>query len=214
MTVGPVAETLDGPCSAGVLRGSGGIAMAGATGSGATSRGSRAGFEARLRPLGPRGEGWIGIQMLFEIGALVLAVLTGPVVSGPARVVIAIPGFLLLVGGIGLFAWGASHLDASFSIWVDPRPGGRLVTSGPYRWARHPVCTGQVLIVAGWSLVAASIVGLLMVPVVAVYLDRFKLAREEQTLLGRYPEYPAYMAAVPHRMWPARPRDAETGTGG
>jgi len=181
--------------------------MTGATGSGAAG-GSRAAFEGRLRPLGPRGEGWIGIQMLFEVGALVLAVLTGPVVTGPARVALAIPGFLLLVAGVALFGWGASHLDASFSIWVNPRPGARLVTSGPYRWARHPVCTGQVLIVAGWSLIAASIVGLLMVPLVAVYLDRFKLAREEQTLLARYPEYPAYMADVPHRMWPSRPRMA------
>jgi protein-S-isoprenylcysteine O-methyltransferase Ste14 len=183
--------------------------MAGATGSGAAKNSSRAAFEAGLRPLGPRGEGWIGIQMLIEIGALVLAVLTGPVVSGPARVALAIPGFLLLASGVALFGWGASHLDASFSIWVDPRPGARLVTTGPYRWARHPVCTGQVLIVAGWSLVAASVVGLLMVPVVAVYLDRFKLAREEQTLLARYPEYPAYMAAVPHRMWPSRPKAPE-----
>jgi protein-S-isoprenylcysteine O-methyltransferase Ste14 len=174
----------------------------------AAGEGGRAAFEARLRPLGPRGEGWIGIQMLFEVGALVLAVLAGPVVTGPVRWILALAGFALLVGGVLLFGWGASHLDASFSIWVDPRPEGRLVTSGPFRYVRHPVCTAQVLLVAGWSLVCASLVGLLMVPVVIVYLDRFKLAREEQTLLARYPAYPAYMAAVPHRMLPTRPRPA------
>lgn len=166
----------------------------------------RARFEAGLRPLGPRGEGWIGIQMLFEIGALVLAALTGPAVNGPARIVLAGCGILLMVAGVVLFGWGAFHLDTSFSIWVDPRPGAQLVTSGPYRWTRHPVCTAQVLLVAGWALVWASPVGLLMVPVVAVYLDRFKLAREEQTLLARYPDYRDYMADVPHRMLPSRPR--------
>ena len=76
----------------------------------------------------------------------------------------------------------------------------------PYRFSRHPVCTAQVLICAGWSLAAASAVGLLIVPLVAWYLDRYKLAREEQTLLARYPGYGAYMAAVPHRMLPAAPR--------
>lgn len=166
----------------------------------------RAAFEARLRPLGPRGEGWIGIQMLVEVGALALAVLTGPVVTGPARLTAVILGLLLLVGGVLLFAWGKSHLARSFSIWVDPRPGARLVTSGPYRFTRHPICTAQVLLVAGWALVCASVVGLLMVPVVAVYLDRFKLAREEQTLLARYPSYAAYTALVRHRMRPARMR--------
>jgi len=171
----------------------------------------RAGFEARLRPLGPRGEGWIGIQMLFEIGALALAVLTGPVITGPGRIAVAVPGFALLIGGVLLFAWGASHLGATFSIWVSPLPGGTLVTSGPYRWTRHPICTAQVLIVAGWALVCASAVGLLMVPVVIVYLDRFKLAREEQTLRARYPGYETYMEAVPHRMLPRRPRTLPPG---
>jgi protein-S-isoprenylcysteine O-methyltransferase Ste14 len=171
-----------------------------------TAGGGRAAFEARLRPLGPRGEGWIGIQMLFEVGALVIATITGSAIGGPARLVAAVVGIALLVAGVLLFAWGASHLGATFSIWVDPRPGGRLVTSGPYRWARHPICTAQVLLVAGWALAAGSLVALLLVPVVAVYLDRFKLAREEQTLLARYPGYAVYMAAVTHRMVPAAPR--------
>jgi len=172
----------------------------------AAGSGGRAAFESRLRPLGPRGEGWIGIQMLFEVGALVLAVITGPVVGWPDRVVLAVPGFALLVAGVLLFGWGASHLGSSFSIWVTPRTGASLVTTGPYRWMRHPVCTAQVFLVAGWSLICASPVGLLMVPVVIVVLDRFKLAREEQTLLARYPGYRAYMTLVPHRMLPARPR--------
>jgi protein-S-isoprenylcysteine O-methyltransferase Ste14 len=172
----------------------------------AAGSGGRAAFEARLRPLGPRGEGWIGIQMLFEVGAFVLAVLTGPVVGWPERVLLAVPGFVLLIAGVLLFGWGAAHLGSSFSIWVDPRPGSSLVTSGPYRWMRHPICTAQVFLVAGWSLICASPAGLVTVPLVIVVLDRFKLAREEQTLLARYPGYRAYMAHVTHRMLPVRPR--------
>lgn len=162
--------------------------------------------EAALRPLGPQGEGWIGIQMLFEVGALVLASLTQADVGGPLRVALVVVGIALVAGGVGMFAWGASYLGRVFSVWVTPRPDGHLVTDGPYRWMRHPVCTGQVLIVAGWSIACASLLGLCMVPVVAVYLDRFKLAREEQTLLAKYGDaYRGYQRLVPHRMLPRRP---------
>jgi protein-S-isoprenylcysteine O-methyltransferase Ste14 len=162
--------------------------------------------EAALRPLGPRGEGWIGFQMLLEIGILVLAPFTGPAWEGPARAVAVVAGLLLLAGGVGAFGWGAAHLGASFSVWVTPRPSARLVTDGPYRFTRHPICTAQVALCLGWALVAASPVAIALVPVVAWYLDRYKLAREEQALLARYPGYAAYMRAVPHRMLPVPPR--------
>ena len=68
--------------------------------------GRRAAFEARLRPMGPRGEGWIGLQMVVQIGALVIATLTGPVIGGPARVVLAVIGIALMAGGVLLFALG------------------------------------------------------------------------------------------------------------
>ena len=177
----------------------------GVTGSGSVGR-SRFAREAALRPLGRRGEGWIGIQMLLEVGCLAVAVLTGPAVTGPPRAVAAIVGIGLLVVGVVLFAWGAAHLGHSFSVWVSPRPDGELVTSGPYQYARHPVCTAQVLLCAGWSLAAASVAGLVLVPVVAWYLDRYKLAREEVMLSARYPGYAAYVASVPHRMLPRPPR--------
>ena len=68
---------------------------------------------------------------------------------------------------------------------------------------------------AGWALTAASLVGLLLVPVVALYLDRLKLAREEQTLLAKYPGYRDYMHVVRHRMLPSPPRPETAGrTGG
>jgi protein-S-isoprenylcysteine O-methyltransferase Ste14 len=158
--------------------------------------------EARLRPMGPRGEGWIGLQMLLEVGSLIVAPLTGPLLGGTERVVIGVIGIAGMVAGVLLFAWGASHLGSTFSVWVDPRPGGRLTTNGPYRYARHPVCAAQLFICGGWALACSSLVGLAFLPVIAWYLDRYKLAREEQTLLAAYPGYADYMDAVPHRMLP------------
>jgi protein-S-isoprenylcysteine O-methyltransferase Ste14 len=162
--------------------------------------------ETRLRPMGPRGEGWIGLQMLFEVGLFVIAPFTGPAWGGPLRAVTVAVGFVLLIGGVLVFAWGAWHLGASFSVWVTPRPGASFVRSGPYRFTRHPICTAQVAMCLGWALIAASPVALALVPVVAWYLDRYKLAREEVTLLARYPEYADFVREVPHRMWPSLPR--------
>ncbi|HEY3335349.1 MAG TPA: isoprenylcysteine carboxylmethyltransferase family protein [Candidatus Limnocylindrales bacterium] len=176
----------------------------------AAGSGGRQAAEARLPPLGTRGEGWIGLQMLLEIGALVVAPLTGPAIAGWPRTVLGVTGTVVMVAGVLVFAWGAAHLGHSFSVWVVPRRAARLVTSGPYRYSRHPVCSAQVLLVAGWALACASLVALLLVPVVAWYLDRYKLAREEQTLLAAYPAYRTYMTEVTHRMLPARPRPSTT----
>lgn len=162
--------------------------------------------EARLRPMGPRGEGWIGLQMLLEVGLFVLAPLTGPAWNGALRATSVAVGFVLLIGGVLVFAWGAWHLGASFSVWVTPRAGASFVRTGPYRFTRHPICTAQVAMCLGWALIAASPVALALVPVVAWYLDRYKLAREEVTLVARYPAYADFVREVPHRMWPTMPR--------
>jgi protein-S-isoprenylcysteine O-methyltransferase Ste14 len=114
------------------------------------------------------------------------------------------------LAGILLFSWGAATLGPSFSIWVTPRPGARLVVSGPYRWTRHPICTAQAIFGFGWALMWASPISLGLAVVYSIYLDRFKLRREEETLLARYPEYATYAREVRHRMWPVLPRRSWT----
>ena len=163
-----------------------------------------------LRPLGPRGEGWVGIQTAIAIIVLVSAVADPLSWSEADSTIPRIVGVALCLAGVGLFGWGAVTLGSSFSIWVAPRPGAQLVVSGPYRWTRHPICTAQAIFGFGWALAWSSPIALIQAVVYAAYLDRFKLRREEETLLVQYPTaYPAYVARVRHRMWPVPPgRDA------
>ena len=159
-----------------------------------------------LTSFGPRGEGWVGLQTTLGLLVLFSAPMTRAAWSGELALITTLLGIVIVLVGIGLFVLGGITLGSSFSIWVKPRDGGRLAQDSVYRWMRHPVCTAQVIIGVGWALAWGSFVALLLMPVYAWYLDRYKLAIEERWLLQTYPEYAAYREAVPHRMIPGPQR--------
>jgi 2-amino-4-hydroxy-6-hydroxymethyldihydropteridine diphosphokinase len=82
-----------------------------------------------------------------------------------------------------------------------PRPGAQLVTSGPYRFARHPIYGGISLFMLGTALVVDSLLGF----AVAASLVPFfvvKARYEEKQLRMRYPGYLAYRQMVPRWLIP------------
>jgi protein-S-isoprenylcysteine O-methyltransferase Ste14 len=116
-------------------------------------------------------------------------------------------GTSLWLCGAVLALWPLWHLRRSFSIEPEART---LVTSGPYRFARHPVYAVYLLINLGillrhltlpFAVVMAIWLGLLMIRI------RF----EEQVLSVAFPAYREYrrrVAAFGPRLWPM-PRDRE-----
>ena len=79
-----------------------------------------------------------------------------------------------------------------------------LVTSGPYRWVRHPYFLGILVMLVGVIVAARSMPGLILLyPAVRVTIARAR--REEHNLSIRYGEaYDAYWERVPF-MLPLRP---------
>ena len=150
---------------------------------------------SRIPALGPRGEGWVALQMV----GIVLVVLAGrlgtPISIGDASVhaFVEVVGNLLVVGGVLIIIVGAVVLRGAGAFTVFPRPvlDGHLVESGPYRLVRHPVYTGLILASAGAVLVRPSLLGLAALAFLCVVLD-LKRRREEGWLLQRYPGYAAY----------------------
>ncbi len=71
-----------------------------------------------------------------------------------------------------------------------------MITSGPYRFVRHPIYTGVLsLLLADLLLVGTvySIIGFLVIAI-SFYI---KLKLEEKYMLTQFPhEYPAYMKKV------------------
>lgn len=82
-----------------------------------------------------------------------------------------------------------------------PRPGARLVTSGPYRLVRHPIYGGLSLFMMGTALVLDSLVGFVVAAGLVPYF-LLKARYEENQLRMRFPDYQAYRRAVPRRLIP------------
>ncbi len=142
----------------------------------------------RLPSLGPRGEGWFIGQLVFLVAIGVAPVETWP---EPLLSVGRWAGTLLVLAGLVVAGRGVIDLGPNLTPFPRPRSTGELVERGVYGVLRHPIYGGLVLMTVGWSLVRASIVGLLLSLTFALFLD-LKARREEQLLSAAFPDYEGY----------------------
>ena len=146
----------------------------------------------RLPDLGPRGEGWVALQGVLLV-ALLASGIAGPAVTGPARLLLLIPGIALLSGGICLGAAGVVRQRRQLTALPRPMAGAQLVDDGPYRLVRHPMYGGIVIASFGWAFATASTPSLVVALVIAGFFD-LKSRREEGWLAERFAGYDAYRA--------------------
>ena len=107
--------------------------------------------------------GWFWACMLM-VGPLVLlgclAFLIQPrwidFAHMPLPPVARFAGIPLGLAGLSLFAWMFVHLGLNVTSTSMPRGGAFLVTSGPYRYIRHPMYTAAFVLGAATSLLTAS----------------------------------------------------------
>ena len=98
---------------------------------------------------------------------------------------------ILAVGGV-LRIWPMFVLGRRFSGLVAIQPGHELVTSGPYRWVRHPSYLGQMVAMVGWALVFRSSVGVIATAL-GFFLLRDRMDDEEALLASEFgPAYEDY----------------------
>lgn len=74
-------------------------------------------------------------------------------------------GVFLLAAGIRLLGRAHYHLDRSFYSLVVSKEEQQLVTTGPYRWIRHPIYTAYLMNYVAGGLLASNLV-LTFVPVI------------------------------------------------
>ena len=113
----------------------------------------------------------------------------------------------LFIGG------GFILLAKAWPVLFQAQHAGRLATSGPYAWIRHPQYVGFILIMVGFLLQWPTLITLAMFPVLAFMYVRLALREEREALEAFGDEYRRYMLRTPrfvpriaHR--PGRPADA------
>ena len=100
-------------------------------------------------------------------------------------------GSILCALGITFAIWARWHLGKNWSSHPALKEGHELVTSGPYRFVRHPIYTGILLAEFGTVLAAGYI---WLIPLIfggVVFIRRVSI--EEQIMMKQFPDaYPEY----------------------
>jgi protein-S-isoprenylcysteine O-methyltransferase Ste14 len=143
--------------------------------------------------------GTVGIAV--AVAAVTASRSTAPQIAGPGRAT----GLIVMWLGLGIRVWAIATLGRAFRTTVEVDPGQAVVTSGPYRWVRHPSYSGLLLIVTGSGLAAGSwlavaVCALLPLPAV---LRRIQVEEAELTrVLGdRYRAYQAQTKRLIPGLW-------------
>jgi protein-S-isoprenylcysteine O-methyltransferase Ste14 len=89
---------------------------------------------------------------------------------------------------------------------VQRERGQHVITTGPYRFVRHPMYAGAILLFVGTPLLLGSWYGLIGAAVI-IGLFCVRITIEERTLRAELEGYGEYTARVPYReRIPRRPR--------
>jgi protein-S-isoprenylcysteine O-methyltransferase Ste14 len=138
------------------------------------------------------GGGWR--RQLTGLSVILAFAIAGALRPGsPAvhSVFLAATGTALFAGGIALAVWARLHLGRNWGMPATERVEPELVTSGPYRFVRHPIYTGLLTAILGTALVD-NLLGLVVVAVLVAYFY-YSGTVEERNLTATFPQaYPEY----------------------
>ena len=106
-------------------------------------------------------------------------------------------GLAAMICGLALRVFAIIWLGPMFTRIVQIVPGHRLVTSGPYRFVRHPSYSGLLLFLVGMGFALGdwlSVAALAIVPTLGI---AYRIMVEEDALLAAFgDEYRLYKVKV------------------
>jgi protein-S-isoprenylcysteine O-methyltransferase Ste14 len=146
----------------------------------------------------PKGSG-IGFVVVQAV--LLTILFFGPTSLNP-DVSIEASTVLLLWFGYGIFILGAVialiaaiNLGKNLTPLPRPKENAELIQNGLYRFVRHPIYFGVILLSIGWGVVQQSTLIWLYIIVIAIFFD-IKSRKEERWLIERFSTYADYQGRV------------------
>jgi len=113
---------------------------------------------------------------------------------GPTLFLSLFLGIGLVVAGAVVVLWTRGLLGRALTPLPQPNGAG-MVSGGLYRWVRHPMYAGLVVICLGVAVGTGGLWCYLAVVLLALFFA-FKAREEERFLVGAYEGYAAYGAQV------------------
>jgi protein-S-isoprenylcysteine O-methyltransferase len=110
----------------------------------------------------------------------------------PVRPVLSMIGLVLCVAGMAVLVAARQTLGRNWSQTVAAKEDHELITSGPYRYMRHPMYAGGMLAAVGSAIVVGGPFIFLLLILGALFL--WRVVAEDRLMARQFPnEYPAYM---------------------
>jgi protein-S-isoprenylcysteine O-methyltransferase Ste14 len=130
----------------------------------------------------------IGAAMMIEPQWLPAALTRRLFPPGPELPAI---GTILTLLGLLFAGWARIHLGGNWSSTVTVKQDHTLITSGPYRFVRHPIYTGMIVALFGTALAASAAYGFIGTALILLGFI-VKLEVEEARMRETFPEYDDY----------------------
>jgi protein-S-isoprenylcysteine O-methyltransferase Ste14 len=146
-----------------------------------------------LKPRGAKEQllwlGWLLVIATWLVQPLLVPNKMLPTISDSQLIL----GITFVVAGYAATLWCYAAMGNAWRIGVDQREKNALVTSGPYRFIRHPIYSFQLVMLAGALLLLPTALSLVALAVHAVCAI-IKASGEEKYLLTVHGEdYRAYL---------------------
>jgi protein-S-isoprenylcysteine O-methyltransferase Ste14 len=105
-------------------------------------------------------------------------------------------GFIVFLMGLILQALAMWQLGSLFTVRLGIQPGNELITTGVYRFIRHPGYTSYILSILGIGFMLSSIITSGLSIIVTLFL-LWRIKYEEEMLLNQFgAEYRIYMEST------------------
>jgi protein-S-isoprenylcysteine O-methyltransferase Ste14 len=106
-------------------------------------------------------------------------------------------GLAVTGAGIALRQWAIHTLGQYFTGHVLVQPGQAVISSGPYRWVRHPSYTGLWLEMIGVGLSTGNAAGMATCALMPLVGITARIRGEERELTASLPGYREYIQDQP-----------------